>query len=177
MARDAELEQRLEKTRLELEQSRAECGRLAQIRDDVEAEVRELTASLFQVHTPTKRRLAKTTNGACALVVAMTILLLLLFFSRFFHFKMRKTRETHSQFYLRSSRVWLVVAVVCVPHTHADKNLGNFFSFQFTPSLPFVNKLNVDTQLIRPTSLIHYIPTVWVCVCVNSSVQCSLGCF
>ena len=44
-----ELEQRLEKTRLELEQSRAECGRLAQIRDDVEAEVRELTASLFQV--------------------------------------------------------------------------------------------------------------------------------
>lgn len=51
MARDAELEQRLEKTRLELEQSRAECGRLAQIRDDVEAEVRELTASLFQVYT------------------------------------------------------------------------------------------------------------------------------
>ncbi|EFX66735.1 hypothetical protein DAPPUDRAFT_302453 [Daphnia pulex] len=48
LARDAELEQRLEKTRLELEQSRAECGRLAQIRDDVEAEVRELTASLFQ---------------------------------------------------------------------------------------------------------------------------------
>ncbi len=27
-----------------------------------------------------------------------------------------------------------------------------------------MNKLNVDTQLIRPTSLIHYIPTVWVCV-------------
>lgn len=50
LARDAELEQRLEKTRLELEQSRKECGRLAQIRDDVEAEVRELTASLFQVY-------------------------------------------------------------------------------------------------------------------------------
>ena len=49
MSRDVELEERLEKTRLELEQSRAECGRLAQIRDDVEAEVRELTASLFQV--------------------------------------------------------------------------------------------------------------------------------
>ncbi len=49
MARDVELEERLEKTRLELEQSRAECSRLAQIRDDVEAEVRELTASLFQV--------------------------------------------------------------------------------------------------------------------------------
>ena len=43
------LETRLEETRLELERSRAECGRLAQIRDDVEAEVRELTASLFQV--------------------------------------------------------------------------------------------------------------------------------
>ncbi|KAI9559383.1 hypothetical protein GHT06_016172 [Daphnia sinensis] len=48
LVRDIELEQRLEKTRLELEQSRAECGRLAQIRDDVENEVRELTASLFQ---------------------------------------------------------------------------------------------------------------------------------
>lgn len=43
------LEARLEETRAELERSRAECGRLAQIRDDVEAEVRELTASLFQV--------------------------------------------------------------------------------------------------------------------------------
>lgn len=43
------MESRLEETRLELERSRAECGRLAQIRDDVEAEVRELTASLFQV--------------------------------------------------------------------------------------------------------------------------------
>ena len=49
MARDVDLESRLEKTRLELEQSRAECCRLAQIRDDVEAEVHELTASLFQV--------------------------------------------------------------------------------------------------------------------------------
>ena len=55
MARDAELEQRLEKTRLELEQSRKECGRLAQIRDDVEAEVRELTASLFQVQPKLKK--------------------------------------------------------------------------------------------------------------------------
>ena len=50
------LEARLQQTRLELEQSKAECGRLAQIRDDVEAEVRELTASLFQVKI----------NGACA---------------------------------------------------------------------------------------------------------------
>lgn len=61
--RDIELEQRLEKTRLELEQSRAECGRLAQIRDDVEAEVHELTASLFQV-----------TNGACAYFSALFLL-------------------------------------------------------------------------------------------------------
>lgn len=52
---DVDLEKRLEKTRLELEQSRAECGRLAQIRDDVEAEVRELTASLFQVRAVRKR--------------------------------------------------------------------------------------------------------------------------
>ena len=44
------LEARLEETQLELERSKAECGRLAQIRDDVEAEVRELTASLFQVN-------------------------------------------------------------------------------------------------------------------------------
>ena len=35
--------------RQELEASRIECKRLAQIRDDCEAEVRELTASLFQV--------------------------------------------------------------------------------------------------------------------------------
>ena len=35
--------------RQELETSRIECKRLAQIRDDCEAEVRELTASLFQV--------------------------------------------------------------------------------------------------------------------------------
>lgn len=52
------METRLEKTRLELEQSRAECGRLAQIRDDVEAEVRELTASLFQVSAQAHRHLS-----------------------------------------------------------------------------------------------------------------------
>lgn len=51
--RNGLLEARLEETKRELERSRAECGRLAQIRDDVEAEVRELTASLFQVNSHT----------------------------------------------------------------------------------------------------------------------------
>jgi len=44
-----ELEKTLDETRLELERSQAEVVRLGRIRDDVEAEVRELTASLFQV--------------------------------------------------------------------------------------------------------------------------------
>ena len=44
-----ELEKTLDETRSELERSQAEVVRLGRIRDDVEAEVRELTASLFQV--------------------------------------------------------------------------------------------------------------------------------
>ena len=44
-----ELEKTLDETRSELERSQAEVVRLGCIRDDVEAEVRELTASLFQV--------------------------------------------------------------------------------------------------------------------------------
>ena len=42
-------EETLEETRMQLVRSQAEVVRLAQIRDDVENEVRELTASLFQV--------------------------------------------------------------------------------------------------------------------------------
>ena len=48
----AETEATLEETRMQLMRSQAEVVRLAQIRDDVENEVRELTASLFQVIPP-----------------------------------------------------------------------------------------------------------------------------
>ena len=46
---DSQEKTELEQTRMQLVQSQAEVVRLAQIRDDVENEVRELTASLFQV--------------------------------------------------------------------------------------------------------------------------------
>ena len=55
----AETEATLEETRMQLVRSQAEVVRLAQIRDDVENEVRELTASLFQVTIDTGQILGR----------------------------------------------------------------------------------------------------------------------